>query len=427
MMVGLHDEGSTGGAMARKKEATMEEARALLFARLREAKPDIVATTVEDTGIEAQYVEPAFEQVIDLVAEPVPTSRQLASWRDEGERLARGGAPTERVLDGYLSLNWAIWEAVMRQAEIPREVILEFGDRLLRGLDDAIAAISEGYVRVEVEAAASHSERRRAVLEDLLYSPRTTPQDRARIRLRSERHGLSVAGRYRLVLIHVPGLEDAELERLVDRLETRIRVPASSHRSKPGIRLPVVLDWRGRVLVFASAGWAGEKRLREALPAVLGPDVVIIDTGPVEGIEALSEALTQAEYSATVAEALGRRGWIGDPGELALETTFLLDPKLVAAAVDRELGPLLSDPRMGEELVETLEVYLGSKQNIREAARRLHLAPRTVAYRLERIETLLGEELDGEVTMRLGAALLALRVTRKTGDAQSDDGDQAEG
>jgi DNA-binding PucR family transcriptional regulator len=43
----------------------------------------------------------------------------------------------------------------------------------------------------------------------------------------------------------------------------------------------------------------------------------------------------------------------------------------------------------------------------------LHLAPRTVAYRLERIETLLGRELDGDVAMRLGAALLALRVNRQ--------------
>ena len=76
-------------------------------------------------------------------------------------------------------------------------------------------------------------------------------------------------------------------------------------------------------------------------------------------------------------------------------------------------GRSSADPRMGEELVETLEVYLGSKQNIRETARRLHLAPRTVAYRLERIETLLGQELDGEVAMRLGAALLALRVDRQ--------------
>ena len=56
---------------------------------------------------------------------------------------------------------------------------------------------------------------------------------------------------------------------------------------------------------------------------MLGARILVVDTGPVEGVEALSEALTQAEYSATVGEALGRQGWIGDPGELALETTFM--------------------------------------------------------------------------------------------------------
>ena len=406
--------------MARKKEPSAEASRALLFERLREAKPKIVATTVRDTDIEAHYIEPAFERVIDLVAEPVPTAEQLAGWREQGERLARAGAPTERVLDGYLSLNWAIWEAVMQQEEIPRAVILDFADRLLRGLDDAIAAISEGYVRVEVEAAAAHSDRRRAVLEDILSAPRSTPRDRARIRLRSSRHGLPAEGGYRLILVQVPGTEESEVEVLVDRLETQIRVPQTHHREKPGIRLPVVLDWRGHVLVFASAEWTGEKRLRQALPKVLGPDIVVIDTGPIGGVEALADALTHADYSATVAAALDRRGWIGDPGSMALETTFLLDRTLVRSAVERELGPLLADQRMGQELIETLEVYLGSKQNIRETARRLHLAPRTVAYRLERIETLLGVELDGEVTMRLSAALIALRVNRETGGMEPE-------
>jgi DNA-binding PucR family transcriptional regulator len=38
-----------------------------------------------------------------------------------------------------------------------------------------------------------------------------------------------------------------------------------------------------------------------------------------------------------------------------------------------------------------------------------------VAYRLERIETLLGRDLDGDAAVRLGAALLALRVSRRVG------------
>jgi hypothetical protein len=278
-----------------------------------------------------------------------------------------------------------------------------------------MAAISEGYVRVEVELAAAHSDRRRAVLEELLAAPRATPEDRARIRLRGERHGLSAGAMYRLILVHVRDLDEDDIEAAGDRIEKHIRAPRSHHRNRPGIRLPAVLDWRGRVLIVASAEWTGEQRLREALLSVLGEDIVIVDTGPLDGFEALPDALTHAGYSATVAAALGRTGWLGSPGQVALETTFLLDDQLVRSAVEQELGPLLADPRMGEELIETLEVYLGSRQNIRETARRLHLAPRTVAYRLERIETLLGTDLDGDTAVRLSAALLALRVSRQAG------------
>jgi hypothetical protein len=404
-------------AMAKNAKSTPEEARHDLFDRLRAAKASIVETTARDTDIEAVYLEPAFEQVLDLVSEPVPGSETIALWREEGVRLARAGAMAERVLDGYLSLNWAIWEVVMKQGDIAHEVVLDFADRLLRGLDDAIAAISEGYIRVEVEAAAAHSDERRAVLEEILTAPRTTPEDRARIRRRGERHGLPPQDAYRLILVHAPERSDEDIEGVVDRLEKRVRVPQSHHRRKPGIRLPVVLDWRGRVLVFAKAEWAGEKRLKESLVAILGDDLVAVDTGPVAGCEPLADALAQADYTASVASSLGRRGWISDPGELALETTFLLDDELVRAAIEQELGPLLADARMGEELVTTLEVYLGARQNIREAARQLHLAPRTVAYRLERIETLLGHKLEGDVTVRLSAALLALRVTREAGRA----------
>jgi len=401
--------------MARKKQPTAEASRAKLFEQLRAAKASIVATTARDTDIDPVHLEPAFDLVLDLVGEPIPTPDQIAHWRGEGMRRARAGAAADRVLDGLLSLNWAIWEAVMHQQGLDHEVVLDFADRLLRGLDDAVAAISEGYVRVEVELAAAHSHERRAVLEDLLTAPRATPEDRARIRRRGERHGLPPQAAYRLIVIHAPSKDDEEIEEAIDALEKRIRVPESHHRTKPGIRLPVVLDWRGRVLVFAKAAWTGEKRFRAALPIVLGEDIVAVDTGPVEGCEALADALTQADYSAGVAERLGRRGWIGDPGELALESTFLLDDELVQSAIDQELGSLLADARMGEELIETLEVYLGSRQNIRAAARRLHLAPRTVAYRLERIETLLGEKLDGDAAMRLSAALLALRVSRQAG------------
>ncbi len=400
--------------MARKPDIATADPWEALFDRLRAVKASVVEATARDTGIDPIHIEPAFDEVLDLVAEPVPNTEQIARWRDEGMRLARAGAPTERVLDGYLSLNWVIWQAVMREKDIDHAVVLEFAFRLLRGLDDAVAAISEGYVRVEVELAAAHSHERRAVLDELLGAPRATPEDRARIRRLGERHGLPPQAAYRLILIHAADSTDETIDAAVDVLQKRIDASRSNHHDQPGIRLPVVLSWRGRALIFATGAWPGEQRLRDALPLVMGEGVVAVDAGPIEGCEALAEALEAANYCMSVATAIGQRGWISDPSQLALESTFLLDADLVRSAVERELGPLLKDARMGEELIETLEVYLGSRQNAREAARRLHLAPRTVAYRLERIESLLGVALDGEVTMRLGAALLALRVSRQS-------------
>ena len=73
-------------------------------------------------------------------------------------------------------------------------------------------------------------------------------------------------------------------------------------------------------------------------------------------------------------------------------------------------SPLLAVPRMGTELVVTLQAYLTCGENMRETARSLHLATRTVAYRLERIQEVLGGPLDATARPRLSVALLAYRA-----------------
>ncbi len=76
----------------------------------------------------------------------------------------------------------------------------------------------------------------------------------------------------------------------------------------------------------------------------------------------------------------------------------------------RELGPLLADERFGGELIETLQAYFDAGENVTATARRLNLATRTVAYRLEKIESIRGQGLDGEGGRRLSAALLVHRL-----------------
>ena len=131
-----------------------------------------------------------------------------------------------------------------------------------------------------------------------------------------------------------------------------------------------------------------------------------------DGVRAWSRALVELQESLRIARAIGRHGVIDDVAELGVERLLLGDPDLAATIIERELGALLADPRMGEELVETLQVYVDAGGNRRETARRLHLADRTVAYRLERAEQLLGHGFDGEPGRRMSVALTLRRLAK---------------
>jgi hypothetical protein len=382
--------------------------------RVERDRTSVREAAARDSGADASILEPAFDHILRLVSGPEISAEQVQEARDIGVHYSRSGVEARLVLDAYLSLSWAIWESATSGASIGRRAIVELADRLMKSIDRAIAAMADGYLEVEVELAAAHSERRRSVLEELLTAPRATPASRTRVRRVAQQHGLAADDPYRLMLVHVDGIQEIP-DAMVDRLELHLIVPAPHHRRQPGIRLPVVLEWRGRILVVAQPGWAGEHRFREALSVLVGDAWVAVATNVPAGVEGLSEALAHAEFTVGVAANLGRRGWIADPGVLALETMYLLDNELSRAAIEQELGPLLANGRMGEELIETLEVYLASGQNSRETARRLHRSPRTVTYRLERIASLLGHDLDSEASLRLGAALLALRVAREAG------------
>jgi hypothetical protein len=385
-----------------------------LLDALRSREDEVLAVAATETDMEPERLRSGLGLIVDFISRERGAHDQVRAFREASTRLARQGAAAERVLAGYLALNWAVWDVVSEVKDASPAAAVELADRLINGLHVAVAEMADAYADVEVELAVAHADRRRSVLEELLGSPRVNPDDRARVRRRSERYGLSPDGAYRLTLIQPIGLPDEALAEVIVQLERHTSAPHAHHRRQPGIVLPVVLEWHGRVLVLARADWVGVGRLRAGLATCLGDDWVAVDMRHIDGFDALGTAPAQAEYAVSVAADLGRRGWVGDPATLALETTFLLDPTLARAAIEHELGPLLADERMGQELIETLEVYLASRQNIRETGRRLHLASRTVAYRLERIESLLGTSLEGEGSVRIAAALLALRVVRQS-------------
>jgi ActR/RegA family two-component response regulator len=317
--------------------------------------------------------------------------------REEARRAAAAGRPVASVLDPYLSAGWAIWEAA---AAIPgaAAALPALGGILLRAGDASAAQIASAYAGAEAALAARTASARREFLDELLVA---RPGDPSLVRLmrRAPSYGLASGTPVRVVLAAGErdlNDDDPALGRLAAEL---------------GPRAAIVATDRGRALAIVRSGAARESSIRAALDASLGAGGWTAVAAAVDqGLPGLGAAVASAHAALGIACRLGRRGALNPPDATLLEQALLADEMLLARGVAAALAPLTTTPRTGAELVATLRVFLETAGNRRETARRLGLAPRTIAYRLRRIEERLGVRLVGIDLLRLGAALFAFEL-----------------
>jgi hypothetical protein len=371
----------------------------------------------------------------------------VAIQRTSGAIAAR----TDRRLVLFLArygairhINWERCVAAMRAGRLDPDTLAEYGRYLFLWSELTSLVVTDGYRTAERDILARNAEARRSALQELLGVVATDATTTARLRRVAVRYGLNPDQAYRLVAIAPrpeadptpdrPGIDQTDLDLLASRIGHLLGSMAPGAEGVgAGIRLPAVFPLNGRIAVLAREDWAGLARVPEVLDTVLGSLAAAATPtrrrGRAEAVEAPAPAAWVAVGSPAIAGAtslaatyadlvdatrtartLGLRGWIPDPERLAIERLLLQDRALADAAIRRELGPLLDDERMGAELVATLQAYFDAGENMREAGRRLHLATRTVAYRLQRVETLLGGSIDMEARRRLGVALMAYRL-----------------
>ncbi len=380
----------------------------------------LVAAVAEDVGETPEAVRPVVDLTLRLLLDQPGLAKGRAIMRVAGAQAARDGIPAERYLQRFTSTTWLIWEAARAHPATDRAVLENVGQTLLRGIDLLVGAVADGYNAVDRETVAHDAEMRRALLEDILSTAPADPVAAARRRRTADRYGLDPDDLYRVVAVADRRTDtDASIEDGVHALGRRLRRPSRTGGPASSFPLPQVVIWRDLVVVLARASWPAGDRLPPHLDDLLGPGWVAVAGAPVPGVEGIAATMGRLTLSLRTAVRIGRQGWIGAPDELALEELVTVDDALLDAAVARELGGILADTRMGSELIATLEVYVESGQNMRETARRLHLAPRTVAYRLERIARLIGHPLDGPTLRRLSVAAFAYR-TRRGGGPEGD-------
>ncbi|HYO44458.1 MAG TPA: helix-turn-helix domain-containing protein [Candidatus Limnocylindrales bacterium] len=429
--------------MVRRVDATLDDLKAVVDgerarARTRDRSPArrraerrLRAETLAD--LQAETARMAANGTLDLAS-------AIAVQRTAGAIAARTGLRLVLFLARLAVIRRLVWDRCVdeeRAGRIAPDALGEMGRWIFLWTEVTSLVVTDGYRAAEREILARDAQARRGAIEEILGVVAADAYTVARIRRVAARFGLDPDDAYRIAAVaprreadptpERTGLDQDDLEVLASRVGHLVgSAAAGTEGAGAGIRLPAVLPLRGRLVLLARADWAGFARISAALDTILGGPAadgpgaasrraqpsawVAVGSPVVRGAEGLAPAVADVIDAARTAETVGLRGWVPDPGHLAVERLLLAQPDLGEAAVAHELGPLIADERLGRELIETLQVYFDSGENMREAARRLHLANRTVAYRLEKIEGLLGGPLDDASRRRLAVALLVRRL-----------------
>lgn len=209
---------------------------------------------------------------------------------------------------------------------------------------------------------------------------------------------------------HAPGGEDP-----VSTLLEAVRVALA------GVRWPAVVGaLDGAVVAVASTGVPGgheaaARGVADRLVELPGSTMSIGVSRPCHP-PALPRAFEEARAADRLAPpGIGVRVQLYDELVLHRLLSPLINGPELATFVEGELGDLTAyDEQHNSELVRTLDAFLQCNGNKNATAETLFLSRRSVYYRIERIEEILGCSLDA--TERRGRLYLALRARELLND-----------
>ncbi|GAA1388966.1 GAF domain-containing protein [Pseudonocardia kongjuensis] len=159
---------------------------------------------------------------------------------------------------------------------------------------------------------------------------------------------------------------------------------------------------------------AGARLARRASEQDPDAAVTVGAAGPFRPADGAGPVLAEARRSMEALLALDRAGESAAAAELGFAGLLLGERPDVAGYVTGILGPVAEhDERRGSELLRTLEAYYAAGASPTRAAGALHVHVNTVAQRLDRIGSLLGDGWqDPERSLELQLALRLHRLGR---------------
>lgn len=296
----------------------------------------------------------------------VPRGRAVEFVQELGARGARDGVELEVLLRGYRTNAATLthWVGEQASATTPEglRAALAVTRMVMEYTDSVSSALAEAFVHASNRLLAEAGSLQRDLLEDLLAG-----RSGAAMEARARALGLEPGA-----ALQVAVAAASDLGRAVEAVDHQLRMARVG-----GLRVA-----RHDELVIVAPADAS---LRQLLGRVAAREPLA--AGISLPMSALSE-IPRAHGEARRALALAPAG-----GILRLADLTLLE-YLLAEADDtaRRLGPSGVD-RLDAPLRETVLAYAASDLNVGATARRLHLHPNTVHYRLGRVERLTGRDV----------------------------------
>jgi PucR C-terminal helix-turn-helix domain len=301
------------------------------------------------------------------------------------------------------------------------EVPAQLGEAIFRHLDDLAAASAAGHAQARAELAGEAQRLRQRLLDMLVSAPPAPPRAVASLaaeagwRLPRRVSAVAVAalaGPARAAASPPPAISTALPPDVLVDLARRDPCLLIPDPDGPGRRQQLEAQLRS----WLAPGPARPPGSAEP-SATHGGAGGLAAIGPAVPLERASDSLRWARQAIDLA-GRGIGGIIADadgPGVVIhcddhLATLVLLADTELAALLSRQaLAPLRQlRPDAASRLAATLLAWLESADNAETAARRLHVHPQTVRYRLRQVTELFGDALaEPEARFRLQLALRA--------------------
>lgn len=325
---------------------------------------------------------------------------ELAGYRDAGRQAAGRGVALRALVDLYLSAAWRLWRhlpQVMHAVDDPAAVV-RAGEVMLRGADDAVAVVTEGYQLARRDLVRAQAASRREFVDDLLLGG---AQALATLVDRAALFGLGLAAPHAVAVVRAEKAftDSSVLTGILERSIQGAKADADALvTTKDGALVAIfaapdrtAIDEVIRGLTSALPDTAEQKGVKLRRTAAVGEWRIGVGQAH-QGPSGVRFSFEQAREALDLGLRLGSDERVLNSADLLVQRVLVRDEAAMRELVEVVLGPLLTARGGAEPLLQTLEAYFATGGNASRSARSMHLSVRALTYRLEKIAGLIGRD-----------------------------------